>query len=37
MKTKISQFIIYETQLKVGSEYILLWVAIESESKEILE
>jgi putative transposase len=36
-KTKISGFIIDETQLKVGSsELIWLWVAIESESKEIL-
>ncbi|MER5174495.1 MAG: DDE-type integrase/transposase/recombinase [Candidatus Nitrosocosmicus sp.] len=25
-----------ETQIKVGSEYIWLWVAIESESKEIV-
>ena len=35
-KTKISEFIIDETQLKVCSEIIWLWVAIESESKEIL-
>ena len=36
-KTKISQFIIDETQLKVGSEVIWLWVAIiESETKNIL-
>ena len=25
-----------ETQLKVGSEYIWLWVAIESETKDIV-
>jgi hypothetical protein len=36
-KTNLSGFIIDETQLKVGSsELIWLWVAIESESKEIL-
>lgn len=35
-KTKISEFIIDETQLKVGSEIIWLWVAIESETKNIL-
>ncbi len=35
-KTEISEFIIDETPLKVGSELIWLWVAIESESKEIL-
>ena len=35
-KTKISEFIIDETQLKVGSEIIWLWIAIESETKNIL-
>ncbi|HXT83079.1 MAG TPA: DDE-type integrase/transposase/recombinase, partial [Verrucomicrobiae bacterium] len=35
-KTKISEFIIDETQIKVGSEYIWLWVAIESETTHIL-
>jgi transposase-like protein len=36
-KTNLSGFIIDETQLKVGSsELIWLWVAIESEGKEIL-
>ncbi len=35
-KTEISKFIIDETQIKVGFELIWLWVAIESESKEIL-
>ena len=35
-KTEISEFIVDETQIKVGSELIWLWVAIESESKEIL-
>jgi putative transposase len=35
-KTKISLFIIDETQIKVGSESIWLWVAIESETKNIV-
>ncbi|HXT83408.1 MAG TPA: hypothetical protein VN704_03610 [Verrucomicrobiae bacterium] len=35
-KTKISEFIINETQIKVGFEYIWLWVAIEYGSKGIL-
>ena len=36
IKTTISAFIIDETQLKVGSEYVWLWVAIEFETKDIL-
>ncbi|MDP9015420.1 MAG: DDE-type integrase/transposase/recombinase [Thermoproteota archaeon] len=32
----ISEFIVDETLLKVGSEYIWLWVAIEPSNKEIL-
>ena len=36
-KIKISEFIIDEIQIKVGSsEYIWLWVAIESKTKNIL-
>ncbi len=35
-KMKISEFIIDETQIKVGSELIWLWVVIESETKNIL-
>ena len=35
-KTQISEFIIDETQIKVGSELIWLWVVIESETKNIL-
>ncbi len=35
-KTKIYDFIIDETQIKVGSELIWLWVAIESKTKNIL-
>ena len=36
-KKKIEEFIIiYETLIKIGSELIWLWVAIELESKEIL-
>jgi putative transposase len=34
--TKIFEFILDETQIKVGSELIWLWVAIEPESKEVL-
>jgi putative transposase len=33
---RISEFIVDETLLKVGSEYIWLWVAIDAKSKEIL-
>jgi putative transposase len=35
-KIMVSKIIIDETQLKVGSEYIWLWVAIEPKDKEIL-
>ena len=35
-KNKISKFLVDETQIKVGSEHIWLWVAIESETKNIL-
>ena len=35
-KTKIFEFMLDETQIKVGSELIWLWVAIEPESKEVL-
>ena len=35
-KMKISEFIVDETQIKVGSEFIWLWVVIAVESKEIL-
>ncbi len=35
-KRKISEYIIDETMIKIGSEFIWLWVAIESENKEIL-
>ena len=35
-KIETSEFIVDETQIKVGSVLIWLWVAIESESKEIL-
>jgi putative transposase len=35
-KTKIFEFILDETQIKVGSELIWLWVAIEPASKEVL-
>ena len=35
-KRKIDEFIIDETLIKAGSEFIWLWVAIESKNKEIL-
>lgn len=35
-KSSFSGFIIDETQIKVGSEYIWLWIAIESETKNIV-
>ena len=35
-KTKIFEFILDETQIKLGSELIWLWVTIEPESKEVL-
>ena len=35
-ETKIAEYIIDETQIKVGSEFIWLWVAIESETKNIV-
>jgi putative transposase len=36
-RTKISKFIVDETQIKiVGSKYIWLWIAIEPENKEIV-
>jgi putative transposase len=35
-KVMVSKFIIDETQLKVGSEYIWLWIAIGPKDKEIL-
>lgn len=36
-KRKIDEFIIDETLIKAGSEFIWLWVAIEPKNKEILE
>ena len=33
---KVSEYIVDETMLKVGSEYIWLWIAIEPENKQIL-
>jgi len=35
-KKRISEFIIDGTLIKVGSEYIWLWVAIEPENRQIL-
>ncbi|CAN5640664.1 hypothetical protein BH18THE1_BH18THE1_17850 [soil metagenome] len=36
MKRKVSEYIIDEAMLKVGSEFIWLWVAIEPKNKQIL-
>jgi putative transposase len=35
-RKKVSEYIVDETLLKVGSEYIWLWIAIEPENKQIL-
>ena len=35
-KTKVSEFIIDETLIKVGSDLIWLWVAIEPKHRQIL-
>jgi putative transposase len=35
-RKRISEFIVDETLLKVGSEYAWLWVAIEPETRQIL-
>ena len=35
-KKKIDEYIVDETQLKVGSELIWLWVAIEPKNRQIL-
>ena len=36
-KIRITEFIIDETIIKVGSEYIWLWIAIENDNREILQ
>ena len=33
-KTNVDEFIVDETQIKVGSEYIWLWVAIELKDRD---
>ena len=35
-RRKISEYIVDETLIKVGSQYIWIWVAIEPENREIL-
>jgi putative transposase len=35
-RKRISEYVVDETMLKVGSEYIWLWIAIEPENKQIL-
>ena len=36
-KISVTEFIIDETIIKVGSEYICLWIAIENDNREILQ
>ena len=36
-KLRITGFIIDETIIKAGSEYIWLWIAIENDNREILQ
>jgi putative transposase len=36
-RTKISQFIIDETVIRVGREVVWLWIAIEPKTKSILD
>ena len=36
-KIRITEFIIDETIIKVGSEYIWLWITIEDDNREILQ
>src|SRR5215467_7228880 len=36
-KIRITEFLIDETIIKVGSEYIWLWIAIENDNREILQ
>ena len=35
-KIRIAEFVVDETQIKVGAELVWLWVAIEPKDKEIL-
>ena len=36
-KISVTEFIIDETIIKVGSEYVWLWIAIENDNREILQ
>jgi len=36
-KIHITEFIVDETIIKVGSEYIWLWIAIEKDNRKILQ
>jgi putative transposase len=36
-RKKINEFIVDETLIKIGSEFIWLWVAIEPKDKEIIQ
>lgn len=35
-RNKTSEYIVYETILQAGSQYVWLWVAIEAENAQIL-
>jgi putative transposase len=35
-KTKINEFVVDETQIKVGSELIWLWIEIDTQTKNII-
>ena len=35
-RKRVSEYIVDETMLKIGSEYVWLWVAIEPKNKRIL-
>jgi putative transposase len=35
-KKQVSEYIVEETMLKIGSEFIWLWIAIELEDRQIL-
>ena len=35
-KSKVSEFIIYKTLLKVSNQFVWVWIAIDASSKTIL-
>ena len=36
-RRRINEFVVDETQIKVGSQYIWLWIAIEPKHRQILQ